>query len=65
MVETIKAESQAIDPAPEPDGQTVDSGNSDESDLDTDTETDSMNSQDGSYDKSVNPFPVPDADDRR
>ena len=65
MVETIKAESQAIDPAPEPDGQTVDSGNSDEIDPDTDTETDSMNSQDGSYDKSVNPFPVPDADDRR
>ena len=65
MVETIKAESQAIDPAPEPNGQTVDSGNSDESDLDTDTETDSMNSQDDPYSKSVNPYPVPDADDRR
>ena len=63
--EIIKAESQAIDAAPEPNGQTVDSGNSDEIDPDTDTETDSMNSQDGSYDKSVNPFPVPDADDRR
>ena len=64
-VEIIKVESQAIDVVPEPNGQTVDSGNSDESDLDTDTETDSMNSQDDPYTKSVNPYPVPDADDRR
>ena len=64
-VEIIKVESQAIDVVPEPNGQTVDSGNSDESDLDTDTETDSMNSQDDPYSKSVNPYPVPDADDRR
>ena len=64
-VEIIKVESQAIDVVPEPNGQTVDSGNSDESDLDTDTETDSMNSQDDPYTKSVNPYPVPDVDDRR
>ena len=63
--EIIKAESQAIDAAPEPNGQTIDSGNSDKSDLDADTETDSMNSQDASSEKSVNPYPVPDADDRR
>ena len=63
--EIIKAESQAIDATPEPNGQTIDSGNSDESDLDAGTETDSMNSQDASSEKSVNPYPVPDADDRR
>ena len=64
-VEIIKAESQAIEAAPEPSGQMVDSGNSDESDPDTDTETESMNSEDASYNKSANPYPVPDADDRR
>ena len=63
--EIIKAESQAIDAAPEPNGQMVDSGNSDESDPDTDTETESMSSEDASYNKPANPYPVPDADDRR
>ena len=37
----------------------------DESTTDTDTETGSISSEDASYDKPVNPYPVPDADDRR
>ena len=63
--ETVNAESQELDAAPELGAQMENPSNPDESGADTDTETGSISSEDASYDKPVNPYPVPDADDRR
>ncbi len=63
--EMVNSESQEIDAAPELGAQMENPSNPDESAADTDTETGSIGSEDASYDKPVNPYPVPDADDRR
>ena len=65
MNEAPMAESQDTDVAPESSGQMLDPETTDESNLNADTETESMSSEDGAFDEQVKPDSVPDGDHRR